>query len=64
MHCISFLYLRNCENVLLGWKTDFYNSEKELQNRKEEKELVIDNKFDEKIINNFVNVSNKLFSNK
>lgn len=48
MHCISFLYLRNSENVLLGWKTDFYNSEKELQNRKEEKELVIENKFDEK----------------
>ena len=43
---------------------DFYNNEKELQNRKEEKELVIENKFDEKIINNFVNVSNKLFSNK
>lgn len=48
MHCISFLYLRNCEDVLLGWKTDFYNNEKELQNRKEEKELVIENKFDEK----------------
>ena len=27
---------------------DFYNNEKELQNRKEEKELVIENKFDEK----------------
>lgn len=48
MHCISFLYLPNCENVLLGWKTDFYNNEKELQNRKEEKELAIENKFDEK----------------